>query len=258
MSGPEAAGGAAGGGGGAGAAGSGAAAGARPPAGLAWVTGASGAWGSSIARELLRTGYDVVALGRSEPSWLATDAAAAGRRWGWVALELGEPVPATDDLTERAPDGLRVTPDVLVDAAFSTDGDAAALARADYVAKVALVGGVVEAMRRRGSGRVGVLVGQNGRLGLAGLGDLSAPQGALWTWSEALADELRAGGPGVRLTIVVPPRTASATQRVVAERSGRTAKVRPPDARPIVRAILAGRRRAGRRPVLAALALLVR
>lgn len=255
MSGPEAAGGAGGGGAGAAAAGGGVGGGA---AGIAWVTGASGAWGSAIARELLRIGYDVVALGRSEPTWLATEAAAAGRQWGWVAFDLGEPVPAVGDLTERAPDGLRVTPDVLVDAAFSTDGDAGALARADYVAKVALVGGVVDAMRRRGSGRVGVLVGQNGRIGLAGLGDLSAPQGALWTWSEALGDELRRGEPGVRLTIVVPPRTASATQRVVAERSGRTAKVRPADAHPIVRAILAGRRRAGRRPVLAALALLVR
>ncbi len=254
MSGSEAAGGAAGGGAASGAPKSGA----RPTAGLAWVTGASGAWGSAIARELLRTGYDVIALGRSEPSWLATEAAAAGRRCGWVAFDLGDPVPAVEDLAHRAPDGLRSAPDVLVDAAFSTEGDAGALARADYVAKVALVGGVVDAMRQRGSGRVGVLVGQNGRLGLAGLGDLSAPQGALWTWSEALGEELRREGPGVRLTIVVPPRTASATQRVVAERSGRTAKVRPPDARPIVRSILAGRRRAGRRPVLAALALLVR
>jgi short-subunit dehydrogenase len=231
---------------------------ASPTDGLAWVTGASGAWGSAIARELLRSGYDVVALGRSEPSWLATDAAVAGRRWGWVALDLGEPVPAVEELAARTPDGIRSVPDVLVDAAFSTEGDAGALAQADYVAKVALIGGVVDAMRRRGDGRVGVLVGQNGRLGLAGLGDLSAPQGALWTWAEALADELRRDGPGVRLTIVVPPRTASATQRAVAARSGRTAKLRPPDAHPIVRAILAGKRRAGRRPVLAGLSLLVR
>ncbi len=227
-------------------------------AGIAWVTGATGAWGSAIGRELLRVGYDVVALGRREPPWLAEAAAAAGRRSGWVAFDLEGPDAAVADLLARVPDGLRSTPDVLVDCAFSVQGDAAALARADYLARTALIGDVAAAMLARGSGRIGVLIGQNGRLGLAGLGDLSAPQGALWTWSESLAEELRAAGPGVRLTVVIPPRTASPTQRAVAERSRRSARLRPPDARPVVRAILAGRRRAGRRPLLAALVLLVR
>lgn len=227
-------------------------------AGIAWVTGATGAWGSAIARELLRRGYDLVALGRAEPGWLAAEAAAAGRRAGWVAFDLIGPPRTIDDLVAAAPEGLRTIPDVLADAAFSTDGDAAALVAADYVAKVALIGALADAMRRRGSGRIGVLVGQNGRLGLAGLGDLSAPQGALWTWCEATGEELRREGRGVALTVVVPPRTASPTQRVIAERSGRTARLRPPDARRIVRGILAGRRRAGRRPVLAGLALVVR
>ena len=51
-----------------------------------------------------------------------------------------------------------------------------------------------QAMAARGSGRIGVLVPQNARLGLAGLGDLAAPQAALWTWAEALGEELRAAG----------------------------------------------------------------
>jgi len=57
---------------------------------------------------------------------------------------------------------------------------------------------------------------------------------------------------------VIPPRTPSATQRVLATRSGRDARTSPPNARPLVRSILAGKRRAGRRPTLAALAMLVR
>ena len=124
------------------------------------------------------------------------------------------------------------------------------------MAKAALLAVVATAMTARGSGRIGVLVPQNARLGLAGLGDLAAPQAALWTWAEALADELHAAGRGVTLTIVIPPRVASDTQRLVSRRSGRTAKVHRPDPRPVVATILAGRRRAGRRPVLAALALL--
>ena len=97
------------------------------------------------------------------------------------------------ELAGGAPAGIRAVPDVLVDAALSTEGDAGALARADYVAKVALVGGGGGRHAAARDGRVGVLVGQNGRLGLAGLGDLSAPQGALWTWAEALGDELARG-----------------------------------------------------------------
>jgi short-subunit dehydrogenase len=224
----------------------------------AWVLGATGAWGGAIARELLGAGVDVVALGRRPDPALAAEAARLGRSCGFARLDLAEPLPPLDALLATVPGPLEGVPDVLVDAAFVTDGDREALLRADFLAKAALIDSVATAMQARGSGRIGVLVGQNGRLGLAGLGDLSAAQGALWTWAEARAEELRASPGGVRLTIVIPPRTASATQRVVAERTGRTAKLRAPDARPIVRAILAGRRRAGRRPVLAGLALLVR
>ena len=107
-------------------------------------------------------------------------------------------------------------------------------------------------------GRIGVLVPQNARLGLAGLGDFSAAQAALWTWCESRRGELDGDARHVSLTVVIPPRTASAAQRFVAERSGHRARLSPPDATPLVRAILAGKRRAGRRPWLAALAMLVR
>jgi len=225
---------------------------------LAWVLGASGAWGGAIARSLLAAGADVVALGRRDVPALAAEAAGLGRAWGSAELDLAGPIPALDALAAALPGPLAGVPDVLVDAAFVTEGDREALIRADFLARADLIGTVAGAMRARGSGRIGVLVGQNGRLGLAGLGDLSAPQGAIWAWAEALAAELRDSAGDVRLTIVIPPRTASATQRILAARSGRSAALRPPDADPIVRAILAGRRRAGRRPILAGLALLVR
>lgn len=214
----------------------------------AWITGASGAWGGAIARTLLERGYDVVALGRHDVPELADRAAALGRSWTFHRYDLA-------DSAARPPDG---TPALFVHAAVSIEGDRAGLSVADYLAPAELIDSVVHGMLRRGTGRVGVLVPQNARLGLGGLGDLAAAQAALWTWCEARRDELDADPRAVSLTIVIPGRTASPTQRFVSERSGHSARLAPPDAAPLVRAILAGKRRAGRRPILAALAMLFR
>ncbi len=216
--------------------------------GSAWITGASGAWGGAMARALLEAGYDVVTLGRRDVPELAAYAATVGRGWDFARFDLAETGAAL-------PEG---TPDVLIHAAISTEGDRASLAAADYLAPAALVEAVVDRMLQRGWGRVGVLVPQNARLGLAGLGDLSGPQAALWAWCEARRDELAKDPRDVSLTVVIPGRTASPTQRLVSERSGHRARLSAPDPEPLLRAILAGKRRAGRRPVLAALAMLVR
>ncbi len=214
----------------------------------AWVVGASGAWGSAVALDLLRRGYDVTALGRHDAPSLAAWARRLERRWSF------EPF----DLATTAPPVVAAPPDVLVHCAVSTEGDRGALAHANYVAPASLIARVVAAMQARGSGRIGVFVAQNARLGLAGLGDYSAAQGALWTWCEAVQDELAHARTAVTLTRVVPPRTASVAQRFVTERSGRSAKLGRPDAAPLVAAILAGKRRAGRRPLLPALAMALR
>jgi len=214
----------------------------------AWITGASGAWGGALARALLESGYDVVALGRRDDPALAARATELGRTWSVAQFDLADP----------DPDALDGTPDVFIHAAVSTDGDRAALVSADYLAPAALIDRVAKAMLERGSGRIGVLVPQNARLGLAGLGDFSSAQAALWTWSEARRDELARAAGNVSLTVVIPPRTASATQRYVSEHSGHSASLSPPDAAGPLRAILAGKRRAGRRPILAALAMLFR
>jgi short-subunit dehydrogenase len=213
-----------------------------------WITGAGGAWGSAIARVLLDDGHDVVALGRHDVPALAEHANRLGRSWSFEPYDLAEP-------EAPLPDGL---PGVLVHAAVSTEGDRAALTQTNYLGPVALIDTVAQRMLRRGCGHIGVLVPQNARLGLAGLGDFSAPQSALWTWCEARRDELAADPRDVTLTVVIPGRTSSPTQRFVSERSGHQARLAPPAAGPIVRAILAGRRRAGRRPYLAAAAMLVR
>jgi NAD(P)-dependent dehydrogenase (short-subunit alcohol dehydrogenase family) len=223
---------------------------------VAWVLGPSGTWGAASARELLDRGFDVVGLGPRDVPSLGTHATERGCHWSFAPLDLGD---MTRELAARLsadPPHPGTLPDMVVDAALSLDGDRDALVRANFLGKAALLEAVAAAMASRGSGRIGVLVPQNARLGLAGLGDLAAPQAALWTWAESLGEELRAAGRGVTLTIVIPPRAASDTQRLVSLRSGRSAKVHPPDPGPLVAAILAGRRRAGRRPVLAALALL--
>jgi short-subunit dehydrogenase len=45
-----------------------------------------------------------------------------------------------------------------------------------------LLNHVIARMKQQNNGKIGVLLGQNGRLGLPGLGNFSATQGALWTW----------------------------------------------------------------------------
>jgi short-subunit dehydrogenase len=214
----------------------------------AWITGATGAWGAAFARDLLESGYDVTALGRRDAPELAAQANELGRAWRFVHLDLADP-------EARAPGDV---PDVFIHAAVSTSGDRTDLATADYLVPAALIERIAAGMLQRGSGRIGVLVPQNARLGLAGLGDFSAAQAALWTWCEARRDELARDPRDVSLTLVIPARTASPTQRYVSERSGHRARLSPPDASAPLSAVLAGKRRAGRRPILAALAMLFR
>ena len=215
----------------------------------AWICGASGAWGRAIALRLLRDGYDVVALGRRDVGELTAWATRLGRGWRYVPL----------DLTEVDVAALpREAPDLLFSAAIATAGDRATLVRANFLGPAAVIEHAIGLMEAAGAGRVGVLLGQNARLGLAGLGDVSAGQAALWTWCEAQQADLARRGSAVTLTRLIPPRTASSTQRLLAARSGHRPRLRRPDAGPLVAAVLAGSRRGGRRPVGAGLSTLFR
>lgn len=213
-----------------------------------WVVGATGAWGRAISLELLRLGHDVVALGRADVPDLAAWAVRQGRTWTYVPFDLLAPDIAT----------LPAVPDALFMCAVATDGDRESLLTGNFSTPVALIEHVESGMHSRGFGRMGIFVGQNARLGLRGLGDFSATQGALWTWCEARQQELGALPGDVHLTLVIPPRTSSRTQQLLSARVGRTARLRPPAAGPIVRDVFKGRRRAGRRPIGAALAMLLR
>jgi NAD(P)-dependent dehydrogenase (short-subunit alcohol dehydrogenase family) len=214
---------------------------------IAWVLGASGVWGRAVAVELLDRGYDIVALGRSNPQALAEWAASRARDWSFARFDLVDP--CLRDLPTHAPD-------VLVCAAGVIDGDAVRLVAANYVAVSQLIRQTADSMRLRG-GRIGLFLPQNARLGLRGLGEYSAAYAALWTWAEAFQAELR-GDSKVTLTRVIPPRAASTTQRVLAARSRRTMRTHRPQAAPLVDAILSGRPRAGRPPWLAALSTALR
>jgi NAD(P)-dependent dehydrogenase (short-subunit alcohol dehydrogenase family) len=215
---------------------------------IGWVLGASGAWGRAVALELLRRGFDVVALGRRDVPELAAWAAHEGRAWTFHAFDLLDPERV---LPEGAPEALFVC-------SGATAGDRASLLAAGYLAPVALIEAVAERMAAAArAGRIGVFMGQNARLGLRGLGEVSAAQGALWTWCESF-QATPDRQPGVTLTRIIPPRTASATQRFVADASGHHPRLSPPRAGPLIEATLRGRRRAGRRPVGAALSMLLR
>lgn len=214
---------------------------------IAWVLGASGAWGRAMALDLSARGYDIVALGRRTLPEAQAWAAACGRVWEHLPFDLT--APSTTALPPTAPD-------VLICAGASTLGTRADLIQANYLAVAELADWALERMRARGAGRVGIFLGQNARLGMAGIGDYSASQAALWTWAESRQAELR--GAGVTLTRVIPPRTASPTQRFLAERSGHHAALGRPSSCELVDGILAGRRQVGRRPWLASLAMLLR
>jgi len=207
---------------------------------IAWVLGASGVWGRAVAVELIERGYDVVALGRRNPDDLATWSSHLGRRWDFAPFDLTAP------RFETLP---KQTPNVLICAAAVLEGDAATLVNANYLAVASLI-------EAASANRIGIFLSQNARLGLAGLGPYSAALAALWTWAESFQAEH--ANANVRLTRVIPPRTASPIQRALASRTGRQTRTRRPNAAPLVDAILAGKRRAGRRPWLAGLSTLLR
>jgi 3-oxoacyl-[acyl-carrier protein] reductase len=225
---------------------------------IAWIVGASGTWGRAVASELMARSFDIVALGRSDVPDMAAEAARLGRSWSYAHFDLETTDPADVGIAAAEVEARAGPPDLLVVCAVVVDRDRETVARANYLVPAALIEAVAAAMGKRGSGRIGVFLAQNARLGMAGLGGYSAAQGALWTWCEAYSADLAAAGRGVTLTRVIPPRAASATQRWVSAQSGRSARLHRPDPRGIVGAILAGKRRCGRRPVLAALAMLVR
>lgn len=211
---------------------------------IAWVTGASGFWGRNVCLSLLRAGWRVRALSRTKPEDVIGWASANGREVAWAPLDL-----RTLDLEALLAGD---APHALFHCAALISDDLDAMLDVNFRAPVRLIDPTLARMQARGDGRIGVFMGQNARLGLPGLEQFSATQAALWTWAEARQRSLR--GTQVTLTLVFPPRAPSRLQGELAARSGRRPKVsRHAGADKLVAAVLAGRRRAGRRPILAGL-----
>lgn len=156
-----------------------------------------------------------------------------GRSLAFVPFDLGQPiraVEAVEAIAASLPEGFDRVPDVFVHAAVAVEGDRASFARTNYLGPADLTEAIGRRMADRRSGRIALLVPQNARLRPRGAGDMAAPQGALWTWAEAFRPELAAMSPSATLTLVIPPRASSSTQRWLADRTG--PRLGPADARP--------------------------
>jgi len=217
------------------------------PEKIAWVTGATGYWGRKFSLALLRQGWSVIALCRSEPRELLSWAEAQGGQFSWCPFDFEDP-----DYLEKL-DSLP-TPQALFHCSALYDESLERMFSVNVFQPVKLISQVQARMAQQGGGRIGILLGQNGRLGLPGLGAFSATQGALWTWAEATARSWRKGHENLSLTLVFPPRAPSRLQGSLAHALGKTVRLKPlKHADELVHAVLSGAPLCGRRPLIAGL-----
>lgn len=219
--------------------------------GIAWVSGASGYWGRKTVMSLLRRNWQVIALSRQEPKDLPAWAIAQQKSLFWQPLDLEAPdwTSALDDLP---------SPQAMFHCIATFDEEFERMLRVNVVQSSRLIELAADRMQTLQAGRIGVFLGQNGRLGMPGLGTFSATQGALWTWSEAKARLLKQHHPDVKLSLVFPERAPSHLQGQLAQRLDRAVKLNPPEtADDLVQGVLAGKKRVGRKPLLAGLSTLL-
>jgi NAD(P)-dependent dehydrogenase (short-subunit alcohol dehydrogenase family) len=208
----------------------------------AWVLGASGFWGRNVTLCLLRQGWQVFALCRSQPQDLASWSAAQSQSLIWHPFDLNQP-----DLQNLPP-----TPTTYFHCASVWNPELAIMWQTNVQAPIQLIDHILPAMQATGRGRMGIFLGQNGRLGLPGLGSFSATQAALWTWAEAQSRSLK--DSSTTLSLVFPPRAPSKLQAHLAQQLSQPPKIkRQPKAETLVAGVLAGHRRVGRWPWIAGL-----
>jgi NAD(P)-dependent dehydrogenase (short-subunit alcohol dehydrogenase family) len=217
----------------------------------AWVTGATGFWGRKTVLSLLRQNWRVIALSRTRPEEMMAWAEAQKKQLEWVPFDFLNP--DTVIFNDAA-----MVPQALFHCAAVCDDDLDTMLQVNVVAPIRLIEQVLPQMQTAGYGRIGVFLGQNGRLGLPGLGPFSATQGALWAWSEAQSRVLSKAEGDVSLSLVFPARAPSHLQGQLAEKLTKKPKLSPPpNADNLVRGVLAGKRRVGRRPLIAGLATII-
>lgn len=215
--------------------------------GTALVCGGSGLWGKKLCLSLMRKGYKVISLSRTPPHELIEWAEAQSMNFEHVNFDLLNPDwQIIEKLTEI---------EVYFHSASILDEDLEKMFKVNVLSSIKLMQLILEKMQKQKKGRLGVLLGQNGRVGLANLGNFSATQAALWTWSEAKYRELKANKElDLSLTMIFPNRAPSKLQAKLAETLQKKVKVKvPKNADELVEATLKSKKSAGRKPILAAI-----
>lgn len=211
----------------------------------AWVTGATGFWGRNVVLSLLRLDWRVVALTRSEPEELVVWARSQNKELIWQHCDL-----RSLQLPELE------TPSALFHCVAIFDS-IETMMQVNVISPIGIIESVLPAMQAAGEGRIGIFLGQNGRIGLPNLGHFSATQGAMWTWAESQSRALAQQG-NVSLSLVFPPRAPSDLQAQLAEKLSKPPKLSTrPIADDLVKKVLLGHRRVGRRPILAGISTLL-
>ncbi len=211
----------------------------------AWVTGATGFWGRNVVMSLLRLDWRVVALTRSPPEDLIVWARSQNKQLIWRCCDL-----RLLQLPELE------TPSALFHCAAVFD-TLETMMQVNVIAPIQLIEGILPQMQAAGEGRIGIFLGQNGRIGLPNLGHFSATQGAMWTWAESQSRTLAPLG-NVSLSLVFPPRAPSDLQAQLAEKLSKPPKLSTrPTADNLVKNVLLGHRCVGRRPILAGISTLL-
>ena len=211
----------------------------------AWVTGATGFWGRNVVMSLLRLDWRVVALTRSPPEELIVWARSQNKELVWQHCDL-----RLLQLPELE------TPSALFHCAAVFD-TLEIMMQVNVISPIQLIESVLPQMQVTEEGRIGIFLGQNGRIGLPNLGHFSATQGALWTWAESQSRTL-APLENVSLSLVFPPRAPSDLQGKLAEKLSKPPKLSTrPTADDLVKNVLLGYRCVGRRPVLAGISTLL-
>jgi len=214
----------------------------------AWVTGATGFWGRNVVLSLLRLDWRVVALTRSEPEELIVWARSQNKELVWQHCDLQNF--SLQQLQEVEP------PSALFHCAAIFDS-IETMMQVNVINPIRIIESVLPSMQAAGEGRIGIFLGQNGRMGLPNLGHFSATQGAMWTWGESQSRALAPLG-NVSFSLVFPPRAPSDLQAQLAEKLSKPPKLSTrPTADNLVKNVLLGHRRVGRRPVLAGISTLL-
>lgn len=176
------------------------------------ITGASGSIGSAFAQEYAAPGILLTLQGRNEEK-LQNVAAKCRSKGACVQIEIVDllKLPEVESFAQKmARSG---PPDLLiVNAGLNTDigADCAGepyeksldLVRVNLISAMALVNGVLPAMRKRGSGQIAIVSSLAGCYGLPTTPTYCATKAALRSWGQSLRGWL--ASEGIRVNVILP------------------------------------------------------